>query len=167
VVSVVDRPVNRPSGAALLDVWVPGRPVAQGSLKVVGRGRVVDDSPRLRPWRNAVETLARSGWRGRAPLAGPVALELAFTLALPKSAPKSWRARPRWATPHRRGTGDVDKLARAVLDALGAAGVYADDAQVTRLAAGKAFGAAPGVRVRVWPGPPPPEDPRAPLTPAA
>lgn len=122
-------------------------------MKVVGRGRVVEDNPRLGPWRNAVTRVARSAWRGCQPLDGPVAVQLAFVLPLPASAPKSWASRPRWATPYRRGTGDVDKLSRAVLDALTRARVWADDAQVTRLGAVKVFGAAPGVRVVVGRGP--------------
>ncbi|RZU30472.1 endodeoxyribonuclease RusA [Blastococcus saxobsidens] len=70
-----------------------------------------------------------SGWSR---LEGPVSVAVVFTFDRPKSAPKSRRV---W--PVTRSSGDVDKLLRAVLDALVDAGVMRDDSQVVRLTASK------------------------------
>lgn len=45
--------------------------------------------------------------------------------------------------------GDVDNLAKSVLDAMTAAGVWLDDSQVVDLTCRKGYGAADGVTVRV------------------
>jgi crossover junction endodeoxyribonuclease RusA len=44
---------------------------------------------------------------------------------------------------------DLDKLVRAVLDALSEAGVWRDDAQVVSVVARKAYGSAPGLTVEI------------------
>jgi crossover junction endodeoxyribonuclease RusA len=81
---------------------------------------------------------------GRPPLTGPVEVEIDFTLPRPKSArgPNQYPAkRP-----------DLDKLVRAVLDALTDGGAWADDGQVVTLTAGKLYpfaGEAPGCQIRV------------------
>lgn len=116
-----------------LVVTVFGKPVTQGS-KVRTRWSVRDDNAeRLRPWREAVKQAALDVVAGAARLEGPVSVEVVFTFDPPKSAPKSRRC---W--PITRSSGDVDKLVRAVFDALTDAGVWRDDSQVVRLAAEKA-----------------------------
>ncbi len=74
------------------------------------------------------------GWEG------PVGIDLHFGLPKPKSAPKKRRV---W--PDKRP--DLDKLTRAVLDALTYV-VYADDSQVVEIRATKDYG-APGVAVEI------------------
>jgi Holliday junction resolvase RusA-like endonuclease len=70
---------------------------------------------------------------------GPVAVDIAVTVAKPKSAPKTRRT---W--PATRSSGDADKHARNVLDALVDAAVIGDDSQVVELAVRKVFpGEAP------------------------
>ena len=72
---------------------------------------------------------------------------------MPTSAPKRRRY---WQTT--RTSGDVDKLIRSTFDALTAAGVWHDDAQVVRLVepfgkynAGEPEGLAiPGARIRIY-----------------
>jgi Holliday junction resolvase RusA-like endonuclease len=82
---------------------------------------------------------------------GAVAVELAFTFARPRghfgrrgglrlSAPTRHAVRP-----------DLDKLVRAVLDALVGAGVIRDDAQVAELHASKRYGEWPGLIVVLRP----------------
>lgn len=91
---------------------VLGVPVPQGSMKFVGKGRVVSDNPKLAPWRNKVTTAARQalgpGWQ---PWDGPVAMDLVLTLPRPKSAPKTKVTFPQTKP-------DLDKLLRAIGDAL-------------------------------------------------
>lgn len=130
---------------------VPGIPVPQGSSRAFARGgRVVvtSDNARLRPWRSTV-TAAAAEARGDAPaMAGPIRVRLGFTFPRPAghfgkrglrpSAPVYPAVRP-----------DLDKLVRAVLDALTESGCIRDDAQVVTLFAGKRYGEAPGVSVIV------------------
>ncbi|GIG63672.1 hypothetical protein Lfu02_80440 [Longispora fulva] len=112
-----------------------GDPAPQGSLKHVGGGRLVDSSRRLRPWRQLVTAAAREALRvsGQTePHLGPVQVLAVLTVPKPKSAPKRIQT---W--PSKRP--DVDKLARAILDALTDAGVWHDDAQVVELTAVKVY----------------------------
>jgi crossover junction endodeoxyribonuclease RusA len=113
-------------------VTVYGKPVTQGS-KVRTRWSMRDDNAeRLRPWREAVKQAALDAVAGRDRLDGPVSVAVVFSFDPPKSAPKCRRV---WPTT--RSSGDVDKLVRAVFDALTDAGVWRDDSQVVRLTASK------------------------------
>lgn len=156
-----------PRGDAVLSVHVHGTPKPQGSKRafvVPGKGDrraravVVDASKRpLKDWRGdvtaavqrelqAVDDLAPDGWQ---PLVGPLAVRLVFALPRPASAPKTRRVWPSGRV------GDVDKLARSVLDSLTDAGVWHDDAQVVDLHVVKDYPGPdigqhlPGVRITV------------------
>lgn len=129
---------------------VAGHPVTQGSKKVIplrngGHALVESAGDRLTQWRHAINTEARALWDGP-PLEGPVVVTTRFELVRPKSEPKS---KPSLA-PAKRGL-DVDKAARAILDAI--TGVcFIDDAQVADLIVKKRWappGAGPGVTVTV------------------
>jgi Holliday junction resolvase RusA-like endonuclease len=145
-------PDAEPGPAPAVVFRVAGIPHTQGSKTgFVAGGHVVlreGSSPRaaadLKAWRYAVAGEARIS---RCPLlAGPVLVSLRFGLPKPASAPKRRRT---WPTATR--SGDVDKLARACLDAL--TGVcFVDDAQVVGLAVTKDYG-PPGVEVMVIPVP--------------
>lgn len=101
-----------------------GIPAPQGSKKHVGRGRMVEVSKKLKPWRKAVTQQAKAAlpedWE---PLDGPLHAEFTFHLPRPASAPKT-RDIPAIRMP------DLSKLVRAVEDALTDAGVWVDDARV-------------------------------------
>lgn len=111
---------------------VQGHPVTQGSKRIGRAGGKVDGRPilledhhnELKSWRTDVEIAARLtlGW-GWQPLIGPIACSIAFGLSRPPSHPK--RART-WPT----GRMDIEKLVRAVHDALTEAKVWRDDGQV-------------------------------------
>lgn len=126
-----------------MNIIVYGLPVSQGSKRHVGHGIMVESSKRLKPWREDIrqavlERVVRQGEFGF----GPLDVHLTFTLPRPKShyrtgrnahllrdsAPVAPAVRP-----------DIDKLARAVLDAIGSAGYWADDSQVVRLTAEKTY----------------------------
>jgi len=121
-----------------IEFFVHGSPATQGSKTGYvrgGRAIVVDLNPAtLKPWREAIRQTALAavpdGWL---PLEGPVSVLIDFRLKRPASHPR----RRTWPTGAR--SGDIDKLARACLDALTDAGIFGDDAQVTNLHACKDY----------------------------
>lgn len=142
-----------------LDFTVFGKPVPQGSKRIGrlggkagGRPIILDANDKtLGPWRNLMRDAAAAarhklGW---GPFIGPVAVDVTFTLERPSS--------------HFRGDGtltpaarlapsirpDIDKLSRAVLDAITESGAWEDDGQVVYIKATKVYGRLPGVTVRI------------------
>lgn len=121
--------------------YVPGLPQPQGSARafvVKGRAVVTSDNPKMKSWRMDVKTVA---YQECTLLEGPVQIDAGFYLPRPKShygtgrnaavlkesAPALVSSKP-----------DIDKLSRALLDAL--TGIaYRDDAQVVRLSVVKRY----------------------------
>lgn len=137
-------------------VFVPGVPVAQGSKRYLGRGQrgklrmAHDNAERLEPWRVTIAAKAEEKMAGGEPTRAGVALALRFIFVRPKSHYGSGRnaellkpSAPRVPT----GKPDIDKLERAVLDALTAI-VYVDDSQVVTVNKGKEYGNAAGLDLR-------------------
>jgi crossover junction endodeoxyribonuclease RusA len=121
---------------------------------------VTDSNRSLKSWQQLVREAAADAIRQQTwtLLEGPVRLLVAFYFPRPKSLPKRVVANTRSV--------DVDKLARAVADALTGL-VYRDDVLVCELLAAKYYAAAsevPHVDVRVEPtvGQRPSEWPQAP-----
>jgi crossover junction endodeoxyribonuclease RusA len=121
-----------------LEFYVPGVPVPQGSKRHVGGGRMIEANKRLPKWRLDVKNVAREARAGRQ-FVGAVALLLDFDMPRPKSVKR--------LRPHVRP--DLDKLVRAIGDALTLAGVWEDDGQVVVLHAQKRYAEQPGVRIVV------------------
>jgi len=125
-----------------LDFVVVAVPKPQGSkrafvvkAKADGKPRAVvvdSDKGPLKSFREAVRSCAVD--QGAEQLVGPVRVFLAFALHRPKVAARGPRRYPTGRT-----AGDIDKLARACLDALTDAGVWADDGQVVELIASKDY----------------------------
>jgi crossover junction endodeoxyribonuclease RusA len=128
----------------MLEFFASGKPAPQGSKRHVGGGRMVESSRALKPWRDLVRLATlRAGGPGRLPQ-GPVWTDLAFVLPRPLSTPKR-------STPPAVKRPDLDKLIRAVLDAISDSGTWSDDSQVTRIVASKRLaeiGESPGVRIK-------------------
>lgn len=124
----------------IVQVFVPGKPAPQGSKRYLGvkggKGITVESSKAVAPWRADVRTTVDNYCAdGDMPLplhakGEPVSVELNFVMPRPASASKR-------STPAATKRPDVDKLARAVLDALSSAGVWCDDSQVTHLVVSK------------------------------
>ena len=143
----------------VLDITVRGDAKTQGSKRAIpnksgGRVSVVESAKGLPAWREAVRHEAALAHKG-APWRGPVVAIITVTRQRPKS---HYRANGielgSKATPYPTGrtSGDADKLARAVCDALTAAGVWEDDAQVVDLIVHKRWcdrSVAPSARVVV------------------
>jgi hypothetical protein len=145
---------------------VRGTPAPQGSKRALvhrstGRAVVMESAGQgLKDWRSDVKAAALNAMLpcqaciGREchcdrparidPLSGPLAVSVAFTLPKPKSAPKTRRTYP-CKRP------DLDKLVRAVLDAMTGI-VFADDAQVVRLSARKCYPCEDPVAALAHPG---------------
>ena len=133
-------------------MWVPGIPAPQGSKRHVGRGIMVESSTKVGPWRERV-ALAVAEAVGPEhelpPKEAGIVVNAQFVFVRPASHLKRdgvslRRGRP--PAPSMRP--DLDKLLRAVLDAL--TGIaFADDAQVVAVNAGKEYGNVNGVRL-VW-----------------
>ena len=130
-------------------VWIPGRPAPQGSKRLGQAGQLLEQSPYLKAWRGywtgkegTPSRKYRHGAIGRAvysefarrqlapealPLfEGPVSVAMLFRLAGNPNDPP-----------------DLDKLARAVGDALTVCRVWVDDARVRRMSLDK-IGIKPG-----------------------
>lgn len=141
-------------------VRVYGLPTPQGSYtckaKHVTRSNIQPgNEPDLKVWRALVAKAGRA--LPITGLDGPIGVEVTLTVARPKTVTRDW--------PHRKANqkgvgGDVDKLARAVLDALETSGLLENDAQVVELTARKCYpntpGAAdrldqPGAVIRIYP----------------
>lgn len=108
-----------------LRVIAHGAPATQGSKKAFIRGKkavLVEMDPKLPAWRAAVEAAAQQaagpGW---ATIDGPVSI--AGEIRLRKPDTTKFRGAP-------AGPPDLDKLQRAIGDALTKSGVIKDDARI-------------------------------------
>ncbi len=132
-------------------VEVPGLPRPKGSWKCVGRNgrhQLVEQVP-SGDWRERVtDGGARLAGQIGAPITGPVRVRVTFTVPLPKSIRPQDRTWPAVAN----GVGDIDKLARCILDCFTRARVWRDDGQVVTLLAIKAYPHSPARDVLTAPG---------------
>ncbi|WP_082581205.1 RusA family crossover junction endodeoxyribonuclease [Leifsonia sp. Root227] len=120
---------------------VEGTPVPQGSHAVSRFGRIYESNKKLAPWRKTVTAAAVDALSGREGFDEAVYVLLDFWLPRPKTVKRV----------HPTTRPDVDKLSRAVLDALTAARVWTDDSLVLSLHAVKKYadeGAGVDVKVR-------------------
>jgi crossover junction endodeoxyribonuclease RusA len=132
-----------------LRFFVEGDPAPKGSLKAIARKTrkgvraiVLNDNSRTKPWSQTVAIAARQAMAGRALMTGPVQVHLTFYLARPKSVKRE--------TPCVKP--DVDKLQRAVFDAL-TGEVWNDDGQVVSVVGKKEYadgGMKAGVNINVF-----------------
>lgn len=123
--------------------FVEGEPKPQGSMRSVGKGRMIPDNPHMKKWRDHVQAQATQVWGGKDPLDQPVEVHAVFWLPSPK--------KPRFSVP---ATGyDTDKLQRAIGDALERGGVLRNDARITTWIADKRYATAAdpaGVHITIY-----------------
>ena len=123
-------------------ISVTGDPASQGSHAIMN-GRIVQvNSKKHKAWRTAiVNTCIENLPKGWVALDEPVELIVNFYMPKPKTVD---RPLPSVAP-------DLDKLIRAVGDALAIAGVYADDSRIVRISARKLYaqGIEPGATIEV------------------
>ncbi len=131
----------------MIKFTVVGKPTPQGSKRgfVTKHGKVAmveQAGAALKNWRNAITATAiqqriKQNWDGYAD--GPVGVILVFGMKKP--------LKPKYSTPAVRP--DIDKLTRAVLDALTDSHIWKDDSQVIDLKVEKTYG-EPGVEITIW-----------------
>lgn len=140
-----DRRADDGRGAVVIDhltIALSGRPAPKGSLRHVGKGRMIEQVAGSKPWRYAVtlaarQAVARDQWT---PPEGPV--EVTAHVLIPHL-----KTRRDW--PVTRSSGDIDKHARNILDALVDGGALRDDSQVVRLVVSKTYSHTPGALIIV------------------
>lgn len=126
---------------------VHGTPTPQGSTKAfvnkrTGHAQITyDNAATLGSWRQDIAARAQDA--GVALIDGPVQVRATFGFLRPASVTAKKRPLP-VVKP------DIDKLVRALLDALTGL-AYHDDAQVVSLDVVKVYAAAPGLRCHVAP----------------
>lgn len=131
-------------GQPLFAVFVPGVPRPQGSKVNLGRGRMKESSPHLKAWRGHVATRSAIIWKRNPPIDQPVHLEVVFVMPDRKTnpSPGAWHT----VTP------DLDKLIRAIGDALTMAGILHDDSRIAAITATKRrarHGEPPGAHIHL------------------
>jgi crossover junction endodeoxyribonuclease RusA len=108
----------------VLSVFVPGHPAPQGSKRHVGGGTMIESCKKTKPWRSDIRSmLLDDHGKPRGYFDSAVHVHLEFIMPRPASTPKK-RTPPAVKKP------DLDKLTRAVFDAISSAGVWRDDSQV-------------------------------------
>lgn len=131
-----------PSDAGLA-FTVHGIPVPQGSKTYLGHGRMVEaGGQKLKNWRHDVTRAAEQARTEPGVFVGPVYLEIDFYMPRPRSHYGTGRNAHlvRDSAPEYPGSRpDLDKLIRAVDDALTASGIWIDDCQVVGLYARKLY----------------------------
>lgn len=124
--------------------YVLGNAAPQGSMKSVGKGRLISSSKFLPAWRKLIVEAAQAkhgyDWE---PMDGALGVIVEFYLPRPKTT--KYKQFP-------AGTPDLDKLQRALGDALTIAGTIKDDARIVDWSAKKrwAIGCEPGAAITVF-----------------
>ena len=105
---------------------VLGIPSPQGSKRHVGGGIMIESSKTLATWRDSCTAAARTAANGRM-FDEPVAVHVTFRSPMPRSRPAAVRRTghaPKATAP------DLDKMQRALGDALEASGLIRSDALI-------------------------------------
>jgi Holliday junction resolvase RusA-like endonuclease len=118
----------------MLVFYVDGTPVPQGSKTRTATGHMREANPNLRPWRDSMVAAIRQAMNGDTAITAPVFVTVDFHYARPRSHYGTGRnaGTVRTSAPGRYHAQkpDVDKLCRALFDALTVAGAIRDDSLV-------------------------------------
>ena len=116
---------------SVFNLWVPGKPLPKGSLRHVGNGRMIEQT-KVKDWMKEIQAHILDVYPNPTPLFDTaVRAEITFWFPRPLAAKNR-------LYPHMRSVGDLDKLVRAVLDALQPT-ILADDSLVVSLTASKFY----------------------------
>lgn len=136
-------------------VFIPGKPVPQGSKRWLPNGRMDEANKDLRPWRAVVTDRVMKAMEDNGiteKMTGPILVTMTFHMKRPKdhygTGKNEGKLKPSAPRFH-AGTPDVDKLVRAINDAITDAGLWKDDSQVALLSASKHYGETQGAFVSI------------------
>ncbi len=132
-------------------LWVEGHPTTKGSLSWFGKGQVVNANERTKTWTDWVRWIWIQSPNYRSlKIETPVKMTLIFYFKRPKThfnskgdiKPKyQFMIHPAW-----KGRLDLDKLSRAIFDAM-TGHAYDDDGRIAELHAYKRWGETEGVKI--------------------
>jgi crossover junction endodeoxyribonuclease RusA len=147
----------------ILNIQVIGTPRPKGSMRHVGKGRMIEQLADSPTWRRTVAGTAYEAIRAAChddshhecthlqpgyPFTGAVKVLVRLEFVRPKSVKAG-------GLPSTRSTGDIDKHMRNIFDALQDAGVFKDDAQIVDQCSSKRYSVTgvAGAVITVWPAP--------------
>lgn len=147
----------------LVEFTIPGDPQTKGNLRRAPHGGLYDSNKELAAWANQAAAAGADAMNGRRPITTPVRITVQFVFARPKAhtTTKGLSAEgKRHPYPASRSAGDLDKLERAVGDALTGV-VFDDDSRIVQKVSSKVWGDRPRTDVLVEPATParPSDDP--------
>lgn len=132
----------------MVELRIRGLPAPQGSKRHVGRGILVESSPKVKPWRQDIVTQSWEQYKGE-PLTGPLEMEIIFWFPRPQTHYRVIGGELSNVIKDNKPThttscldGDLDKVVRSTLDGLSAkAGgcVIQDDSLVVKLSCEKRY----------------------------
>ena len=124
-----------------LSLFIPGIPASKGSYRpITGRSRttgkpvtrLIPMDKKERPWRDHVRDTILSHWTPTIPHDSYVTVETTFYLPRPKTIPPTKRKHPTVKP-------DIDKLQRALYDAITETHIWHDDCQITDVTSHKRY----------------------------
>lgn len=129
---------------------VPGEPQGKGRPRAFRAGRSVRmyTPTKTQAYEQLVADMGRQAMAGRAPMVGPLAVDLVAVVSVPASWSKKRRAAALEGLELPAKKPDADNVAKAIADGLNGI-TYGDDAQVVELRVRKRYGEVPGVLVEV------------------
>jgi Holliday junction resolvase RusA-like endonuclease len=152
--SFADDPDQRDRAAAPeaepITVIVDGAAVAKGRPRFVRKTGIAFTPPHVRQYEDAARFAASVAMAGRAPIAGPVRLEMVVELAIPASWSKKKHAAALLGEVMPTSRPDIDNYLKSICDALNTI-VVVDDSQIVELRARKRYSDQPKLVATVFP----------------
>lgn len=134
-----------------LTCTIPGTPQQQGSKTRGANGTMYEANRNLKPWRAHAITQLRAAWAGE-PITHGVHVTARFIFARPKSHYRTGRNAHLLrddAPIFKTSAPDLDKLCRALGDALTQSGVLRDDALIVEWVARKQWASKPSTWLQI------------------
>lgn len=131
---------------------VPGQPVPKGRARFarVGLGVKTFTPEKTVIYENLVRMQADAAMASRAPLPGPIRLDIDILLQVPASWSNRRQTKAIEGDIAATKKPDADNVLKAIKDGMNGV-VYVDDSQVVEIRVSKRYGAIPGVSVVVEP----------------
>lgn len=144
------REQGREGGLAVIEFIVPGEPVGKGRPRAFRMGNSVrmHTPDKTARYENLVAMAAQEAMAGRAPLDGPMAVEMVLVTTPPASWSQKKRGQALDGMIRPTTKPDCDNVLKAIADACNGI-VWGDDKQITDVVIRKRYGVRPMARVIV------------------